>query len=749
MPFDLRSRRRLPSAGGALRGQLNSGRITVIPEAGHYCAPVPGRAEEHARSIIEYAMILWRRKGILIATILMCTGGVYGVLKLLRPVYRATTSVMFERSPEIVPLGTGSPTDDAAVEASFQTQVELFQSRSLIRRVLGKLNSGEWAERPVGEQSLREREFEFVANSVKVIPAKGTRLIKIQAEAHDSQLAAAFANTIVSEYIALEHENEWNRDRSDREWLERQVADLRQSIESSEKKLFTYASASNLDLTPNNEKGPDSRTVRLQDELSKAQVERFSAEARYEMATKTSPSSESEVFESPTERDDQGKLIELRRQLAEANSLWTSNHPKVKQLEAQVNVFTMAVKKEREEVLSRINSDYISALRKEQLLSAEYLSAVKAVTNRENMAVHYNLLKRDLDRDRELYDAIVQREKQLGIASGLRPTPIHLVDLAEPASRPTRPNIALTSYLALICSTFLGVMIVLAYEHFGSTVQLPGESPAYLNIRELGAIPSQRAIKPRFQGWLTSILNLGIGKRAVANGSVGLATRLQTGSITAQCFRGALASILFVSDNLRTIVVTSAEEGDGKTTIVTNLALVLARMGRKVLLVDADHRKPRLHKIFGIPDAIGLRELIEGRETILLDKYVRETHIDGLHLLQSGHSVETSDSRAEFPEILLSHQLVHLMRIAKRDYDFVLIDTPPVLPLPDARIWGRLADGVVLVIRAGETDRQRALAAVSTLSKDGVVLLATILNDWYPRGRRLYEYYYPAPARRA
>src|SRR5450755_4440075 len=157
MPFRLPSRRRFSSAGGSLRGQLNSRRITVIPEAGHYSAPVPGRAEEHARSIIEYAMILWRRKGILIATILMCTGGVYGVLKLLRPVYRATTSVMFERSPEIVPLGTGSPTDDAAVEASFQTQVELFQSRSLIRRVLGKLNSGEWAERPVGEQSLRER----------------------------------------------------------------------------------------------------------------------------------------------------------------------------------------------------------------------------------------------------------------------------------------------------------------------------------------------------------------------------------------------------------------------------------------------------------------------------------------------------------------------------------------------------------------------------------------------------------------
>jgi capsular exopolysaccharide synthesis family protein len=728
-----------------LRNYPNSGRVTTIYDPVFSATGPSGGADVHAHSLIEYGEILWRRRFVVLAIALICTSAAYAVTKLMKPVYRSAISVVVENRPEIVPLGPEPPTDGAATEASFQTQVQLFQSKSLIKRVLIKLNGGTWLNARNAAKSPRERELEFVADSVKVIPAKGTRLINIQAEAHDPQLAAAFANTVVSEQIALEREDESKKDKSDSDWLESQVAVLKASIENSERTLFAFANGTDVGLTTNGEKGQDSRLTRLQDELSRAQVERFGAAARYELASKGTPKPESTLSESPTLHDYEAKLIELRRQLAEATALWTSDHPKVKQLEAQVNVLTTAIEAERGEVLSRIRGDYVSALRKEQLLSDEYLNVVKKVTDRETRGVHYSLLKRDLDRDRELYDAIVHKMKQVSITSGLHPTAIHLVDAAEPSLRPSRPNVTLTSYLALICSMFLGAVVVLVREHFGSTVESPGECSALLNVNELGAIPSQRAIERR--GWPISLPIPGVTKAAVPNGAVELTMLRETGSITAQCFRGALASILFAADDLHSIVVTSAVEGEGKTTVVSNLGLVLARMGRRVLFIDADHQKPRLYKIFGITREVGLRELIEGSGAISLDSYVCETGIDGLHLLQSGLPIQASEPRAEFPEILLSQRIAELMHIAKREYDFVLIDTPPLSQFHDSRVWGRLADGVVFVVRAGETNRQLAMAAVSTLHKDGAVLLGTILNDLDPTRTRAYEYY-PAAAQR-
>ncbi len=708
-------------------------------------------SEAHSFSLMEYAEILWRRRVLLLVIIVLGTGSVFAVVRNQKPVYRATASVLFRNSPEIITLGQpDTHQDGSSPEISFQTQVELFQSKALIKKVLAKLNDGVGVDAANANASARSRELWFVAKSLTVTPIKGTRLIQIQAESHDPRLAASFPNKIVSSYIEQEHEGAWKRSQSDREWLNAQVATLRQSIEAAEKSLFSYASANGLAFTSEKDKGLDGRLLRLQDELSKAQVERFSAESRYEMAMKTSADSVADVFDSGAVRDYQGKLTELRRQLAEANSLWTGDHYKVKQLEAQLAVLKSASDNERQNVISRAKNDYTSAVRREQLLATEYVSAVRTVTDQANRSIHYNLLKRDLDRDRELYDGIVQRVKQVGITSGMRPTAIHLIDTAEPPQQPQRPNIPLESYLGLICSVFVGVVAVLIKENLSSTLENPGDSTLYLHANELGTIPSQyhlhswrRVIGSNPLNWPMAIKARSLMRSAQKSvGSVELATWNRADSLTAQCFRATLASILFSSqtrtaDQIHTIVVTSAVGGEGKTTVVSNLGLALARMSRKVLLIDADYQKPRLHKVFGLPAASGLREIIESSDGISIHA-AAETDIPGLYLLQSGAGMD------EFPEILQSSRIAELVEAAKGDFDFVLIDTPPVLHLPDARIWGRLADGVVLVVRAGATNRQRAWSAVYSLAKDGVPFLGTVLNDWDPKSSPAYEYANPS-----
>ncbi|MGI9069880.1 MAG: GumC family protein [Bryobacteraceae bacterium] len=704
---------------------------------------VPARS----RSLTEYCYILWRRKGILAVTILLFTAGAFIASKLQAPVYRATCSVIFQKSPEPIKLSPADPgptQDESGFDTYFQTQIELFQSKTLVRRVLSKLGRSRGINPKGGFKPPFQQELEFLARSLKVAPTKGTRLIQIQCESHDPKLAADFANSVVSEFIQQEHEGAWNTNRSKGEWLNQEVDDLRKNIESSERNLFAYARASGLAFTSEKDSGAEERLRRLQDELSKAQVERVGAEARQEITTKTSPETVAEVIDSGSLRDYQAKITDLRRQLAEAGALWTNNHYKVKQIEAQIAVMNNALKRERNEILSRAKSDYRAALRREQLISAEYLNAVRMTSDQASKSIHYNLLKRDLERERELYDTMVQKVKQAGITSALQSTNVQVIDAAEPAIAPHRPNVPLISFLALISSTFLGIIAVLIRENTNSTLEKPGDAATYLNVNELGIIPSQRASQRR--RWLPAANKDGIdslypnGAKAAeqVGDSVELVTWNQADSLMAQCFRATLASILYsyrAGEELRTIVVTSAGVGEGKTTAVSNLGLALARMGRKVLLIDADHRKPRLHKVFGTSGAIGLKEVLQDTTGRLpLASAVRETKIPRLYVLQSGPSTH------DFPEILESERAAALIRDTKREFDFVLIDTPPVLHLPDARIWARLADGVVFVVRAGETDRERAGAAVYKLVQDGVPFLGTILNEWDPKSSSVYRY---------
>lgn len=724
-----------PNNQGAHEGVLQ-----IYPsEAATISLPPPGFVV-HSRSLLEYCEIVWRHKTMLSAIILLFTGCVFGAVKLQRPVYRGITSVLFQKSSELITVGrTQASVDNGGAEAEFGTQVELFQSKALLARVLSTFKNG---------QPQRDRELQFVTENLKVTPAKGTRLIRIQADSHDPVLAAAFANAIVKESIAREHEGESARSEADRNWLNQQVANLRRTIEASEQHLFSYANANGLAYVNEKEKASDNRLVRLQDELSKAQVDRFAAEARYESALTTSPEAASNPSESGTLREYQSRLTELRRQLADATSLWTTNHYKVKQLEAQIAVVNAAIDKERQDVTSRAKSEYASAVRREQLLTTAYLGGVKVVTDQANRSIHYNLLKRDLDRDREIYDEVLQKVKQVSITSGLQPSTIHLIDAAEPPIKPDRPNVALASCLAFVCSTFLGVMAVLIKDTVGEKIQQPGDSALYLNVNELGNIPSERI----FTQWLRSkrlltsraapLLDIShrTKTRGALEGGVEFATWNETESLTAQCFRATLASILFFShqkngyQKVRNLVVTSAGSNEGKTMVVSNLGLALARMRRRVLLVDADYRRPRLHKLFDLTNSRGLREILGGHGTVALSDVVQETRIPGLFLLQSG-AIDPS-----FPEILQSARMAELVQAANAEFDFVLIDTPPVLHLPDARIWGRLSDGVVLVVRAGRTNRARAWAAVYRLAKDGVPFLGTVLNDWDPKGSLSYDY---------
>jgi capsular exopolysaccharide synthesis family protein len=356
----------------------------------------------------------------------------------------------------------------------------------------------------------------------------------------------------------------------------------------------------------------------------------------------------------------------------------------------------------------------------------------------------YNILKREVDTNRQLYDSMLQNVQEASMTSALRASNIRVVDSAEPPTLPYKPNLILNSALGLLAGAFFGIAFVVAQDRADRTIHGPGDTTIYLDVPELGAIPSVQAGTSRLLGYFQTGKLLESNKsRSAGPWQVELITSNKNLSPLADAFRATLTSILYSGENgnrPRIIVITSANPGEGKTTVACNLALALAEIGpsvlrQSVLLIDGDLRRPRLHEIFGVPSKWGLTDLLEGK-TPPDDsaQTVFKTGFRNLFLLPSGSPASNISS------LLHSPRAVGFLNRMRREFHTVIIDAPPMLNLPDARILGRLADGVVLVVRSADTVRYAAIAAKQRLMEDGTRVLGTILNQWDPRKTNQYTY---------
>jgi receptor protein-tyrosine kinase len=269
----------------------------------------------------------------------------------------------------------------------------------------------------------------------------------------------------------------------------------------------------------------------------------------------------------------------------------------------------------------------------------------------------------------------------------------------------------------------------------------------------LGVIPSARAAsKNGFDYYSRSRVVLTVKtQKPKAKSPVELITSQKQPSVVSDAFRSTLASLLCIGangDRPRIIALTSANPQEGKTTVACNLALAYVEIGRRVLLIDADMRRPRIHEIFKVVNAWGLSDLLEGRKPPEgSEAMVIETDHPGLYLLPAG------SAPSSISNLLHSPKAMDVLMKARTEFDVVIIDTPPILHMPDARLVGRLADGVILVVRSAGTTKEAAASASQRLAADGTRVLGTVLNEWDPRktshggyGYQLYNYQGTRPA---
>jgi succinoglycan biosynthesis transport protein ExoP len=687
----------------------------------------------------DYFRLLARHRKVLAwAAIAGCLAGV--MLTLIQsPSYRTKTSIEIQNiNGDFLNLKQARPMSDEAegLDAlmDLQTQIEILQSASLAEATKQSIRQAglkrEWKVPrsqlgglflpPVS--SLDEKLLDEMAESVKVRAIGQTRMIQIQVDAPNPALAADFANTLINEYV---HENIRARSQmteAAEDWTQSQLVDMRRKLQASEQALQQYAAKFGLVFTSERQTISDDRLRQVQSDLLHARADLVEKEARRQLAAAAKADSLADGEQDTDLSDLRAKLVDLRRQEAELRTVYKANYSEVLKVKAQADEIEQALTQARQRVLGRVLDEYKESSQKEQLFSTAYQDALAKAATESQTAVQYDILKREADANLTAYQDMLSKVKELSLAAAFRTSNVRIVDPAEPPKSQRTPILPLNIALGLFSSLSLAVGYVLIAERSNTSLRHPGEAAMRIGIPELAVIP-------RLMTNFTDYIPLAPPKQHdQAELAVIRDGGLDEDAPTSDAFRTLLTSIMFAGSSKqqpKVVVITSTAAQDGKTTVAGNLAIALARAGKRVLLIDGDLRQPSLHLKFSLPNMIGLGNLLQaGCDATDAQFAVLQTSITRLSVLPSGSFT------AAPADLLFQPNLKALMDSYREHYDMIVIDSPPMTGLPDARLLGRAADGVVLVARANKTPRTAILTACQRLSLDRSRVLGLVLNDW-------------------
>ncbi len=726
----------------------NGGRVLVLEPTEQDSQPNP--------RLVSFWQLLQFRLPTLIIMVLL--GGIVSAVTTVRqvPVYEAAATIELDGDNTLSRLIDTDVAPGGGFSADYlQTQVKVLQSRSLRERTIAKLKQGRrtpfqqqdklaaWA-RALGikwPRTPQARPAGLAPVSVQAKILEASRIIEIVADSPDPELAADMCNTLAREYVDQSVQSRWDAAQGASGWLGRQLDELREKLQKSEAELHNYGQSSGLLFTDDKNSIEEEKLKQAQAELSTAQADRVVKQATFEVAKANSVDTLPQIIDNPRLNEQQTKLADLKRQLVELSSTMTPENYKVARVQAQINELQSSLEKERNNILARIGVDYDAALKREKLLMDRYVAQTKLVSDLSDKAIFYNVLKQEVDTTRKLYDTLLEKVKEFGVASALRASNVHFVDPAVPPRQPIQPNPWRNLAMGLVSGLLAGVGLVLARQRVDRSIRGPGEASFHLKLPELGVIPSQGTF-PDKRSRSRKVIDASSEEQPEISECVELVTWQNKGSAIAESFRNTLASVLLSHDKSRrprTIIITSPGRAEGKSTTSSNLAIALAEINYKVLLIDADIRKPALHSIFNLPNTWGLSDLLRERNSLAdspLEALARRTEIDGLYLMPSGPST------VSISNLLYSARMVDLLDRVRSLFDMIIVDTPPMLLVSDARVLGRLVDGAILVVRAGTTTRDAAIAAKHRFGHDGIPLLGIILNAWDLKSKSAYKYDY-------
>lgn len=709
----------------------------------------------------KYIDVLYRRRWTIISIMIIAVAIALLVSFTMRPRYTARGMVMIEKEPNIL-----SFEDIFQIETFrddyFQTQYKLLQSRSLAERTIDKLKlwtreefsgksqvSSEDLKNPIFKQRVIER----FLNRLEVKPVRMTRLVEVNFTSYDPRLASDCVNALFDSFVDMNIEAKSEATEQASEFLTQQINELKKEISQKEQELQRYGQEKDIVILSDKETTIIEKLGEINRALTEAQIDRVRKEAYYNEIKNASPDFIPEALNNPLIQRLREDYIKLSREYSKMQEKFQPDYPEMQRLKVELETAREMLKNETESLIKAAYSEYQAALKKEKSLQELFERQKEEAFRINSNAILYNSLKIEIENRKNLLESLLKRQSETGLTArlkGLRTSNIRIVDRADIPARPSSPKKFRNLMLALFLGLFGGVGLALGLEYLDNTVKSIEDVERYAKLPTLGVIPAFDGERPGYGYHYTySSRKNEKGEKGKEEGereetkpeAIELIVHHAPESAFAENYRSFRTALLLSrpQEQLKKIQITSALQGEGKSSTISNLAISLAHMGRKVLLIDADLRRPRQHRLFNVKNHDGLTNFLV--MDLTLDKLIKETMVPNLFLINSGPIPPNP------AELLSSEKMPVLLEEGARRFDFVLIDTPPVLAVTDAQIVGKMVDGLVLVVQAEKTPRDalvqtRELLDLLKIRTLGVVINCFNLDNKGYYYRRYYRHYY-------
>jgi succinoglycan biosynthesis transport protein ExoP len=634
-------------------------------------------------------------------------------------------------SKDVVEMGTGSFWGN---KEFYETQYRIIQSTNVGQRTAEKLGlqyDPDYAG-ALGPNHDMTSLGRAVAAQITVKPLKDSRLATITVTDRKPQRAALIANTIADTYIEYNLDYKLEGARSAMAWLAEQESDLKRQLEESELKLYQFKKDRNLLAVNLDDKQSmlSNNLTSVNGKLTELRISRLALEAKRRMIERardniTEQETLPELRENSTVKTLRDSFITYSKDYADASTKYGPEHPRIKVLQDQMNVVRKAYEKVMNDELSTFEKNYQESVDNEKGLKALMEQQKNEAIEVSKIEVEYRPLLRASVQNEKMYSLISARQKEIDITGPMKTNNVRVLERAIVPGSPIRPNPIQNLLMGLMLGLGTGVALAFTIEALDNTLKTQADVEQFLGVPVLGLVPVIGGSAEPVEVLADDLRQRDLG------------VFLDPKSVAAECCRSIRTNILFMSPDrpIKTMVITSPSPQEGKTTTAINLSVTMAEAGGRVLIIDTDMRRPRLHRSFGVGNQLGISTVIVGKAT--LEEAIKHTDVPNLDVLTCG-PVPPNPS-----ELLHTDRFAAVLADCAKLYDRIVLDSPPTSAVTDPAVLGNLVDGVVLIIKAGETTRDSAIHARRQLMAAKARVIGVVVNAIdFSNPAYGYEYYY-------
>ena len=729
-------------------------RLPARTDTSHVPAPVPNRggalsvemlADERREDrdeidLLAYWRILLKRRWLVLG--ILATVSTVSLLMTLMatPIYRATAVMQIDNEEQNV-VQVGVVSAQGGDPQFQQTQYELLKSRSLAERVaddlnldaaaLARLSKSSWLDQVKGlirAESKRSKPVKdedpkatlqaavgTVQGGLSIEPVRNSRLVRINYDSPVPAFSAQVANALAEAFIASGLERRFGASSYAKTYLEDQLKTVKSRLEDSERQLVAFAQKENLVSTGEGQSLAAQNLSELNSSLAASQDQRIRAQARWSQAQSARGAAlPADILGSSIIRTLQQQRATLQGQYQQKLQVYKADYPEMLQLKGQMDDTDKQISAELGNIRSSVKAEYDAAASQESLLKGQLNALRTQVLDVDGRSIEYNILKREVDTNRQLYDWLLQRYKEVGVAGDVRSNNVSIVDRAQVPTWRFSPSVSRNLAMGMLLGMILGVLVAFVLEFLDDTLKTPDDIEQRLKLAVLGIIPRLAKQLP-------------------------IDALKDPRSAFAEAYRSVRTSLQFSTDQgvPRILLITSASPGEGKSTTAMTLARNFSQMGKRVLLIEGDLRNPSLKKTMGMHSDMGLSNLLAGAATVF--DVVLDTDDERLKVVLAGPLPPNPS------ELLSGSRLVSFLTIAAQHYDQVIIDGPPIMGIADAPILSNVVDGTMMVVHSGKTRISTAQAAVKRLHAARAHIVGSLLAQYDAKAAGYgynYEGYY-------